>query len=198
MSPWPLKPSNQFFAQKPCNCAIAKRFSYVSSKNCTKLRYNFALIRKSYFAQILKKILFFAYFVVHCQLYFNYFELFSSTMARNNFRREVTNKQTPKQKYMHICRRAGHVLTFKIISIPFQNEDLQLNRSIPVPFFQSFRSRSVRFRSQYVLSQRTVIQLGSILGVLSPRTVPFPRSELQRFQTKVLKKRVCKKKMTIL
>ena len=43
---------------------IAQRFSYFSSKNCTKFRYNFALMRKSYFAQIIKKILVFAHIVI--------------------------------------------------------------------------------------------------------------------------------------
>ena len=43
---------------------IAQRFSYVSSKNFTTFRYNFALMRKSYFAQIRKKILVFSLFVI--------------------------------------------------------------------------------------------------------------------------------------
>ena len=48
---------------------IAQRFSYVSSKNCMKFRYNFALMCQSYFAQIMKEILVFlwlnsCYFVI--------------------------------------------------------------------------------------------------------------------------------------
>ena len=40
---------------------IAQRFAYVSIKHCTKFRCFCALMRKSYFAQILKKMLVFAY-----------------------------------------------------------------------------------------------------------------------------------------
>ena len=47
---------------------IAQRFSYLSSKHCTKFRCFCALMRKSYFPQILKKILIFAYFVISCFL----------------------------------------------------------------------------------------------------------------------------------
>ena len=43
---------------------ISQRFSYVSSKNFTKFRYNFALMRKSYFAQIMKKILVLAHLAI--------------------------------------------------------------------------------------------------------------------------------------
>ena len=43
---------------------IAQRFSYFSSKNCTKFRCVDALMRKSYFAQIIKKILVFAHIVI--------------------------------------------------------------------------------------------------------------------------------------
>ena len=47
---------------------IAQRFSYLSSKHCTKFRCFCALMRKSYFPQILKKIMIFAYFVISCFL----------------------------------------------------------------------------------------------------------------------------------
>ena len=75
-----LKNRTQIFCTK-----IVQRFSYVSSKNCTKFWYNFASRRESYFAQILKKILVFAFFVVSC--YFAlYFELFRQ-ISRTNFRK---------------------------------------------------------------------------------------------------------------
>ena len=46
------------------NRNFVQRFTYVSSKNYMKFRYNFALMLKSYFAQIIKKILVFAHFVI--------------------------------------------------------------------------------------------------------------------------------------
>ena len=61
---------------------IAQRFSYVSSKNCTKFRYIFALMRKSYFAQILMKILVFAYFVVFCYFVISTYFVFSSFFVK--------------------------------------------------------------------------------------------------------------------
>ena len=53
---------------------IAQRFHYVSSQNCMKFRYNFALMCQSYFAQIMKEILVkFCYFVISS--YFIQFEI---------------------------------------------------------------------------------------------------------------------------
>ena len=80
-----LKNRTQIFCTK-----IVQRFSYVSSKNCMKFRYNFASRRESYFAQILKKILVFAFFVVSfyfaLSTYFfisSYFVKFREPILRN-------------------------------------------------------------------------------------------------------------------
>ena len=82
-----LKNRTQIFCTK-----IVQRFSYVSNKNCTKFRYNFASRRESYFAQILKKILVFAFFVVSfyfaLSTYFfisSYFVKFREPILRNEW-----------------------------------------------------------------------------------------------------------------
>ena len=82
-----LKNRTQIFCTK-----IVQRFSYVSNKNCTKFRYNFASRRDSYFAPILKKILVFAFFVVSCDFalstYFfisSYFVKFREPILRNEW-----------------------------------------------------------------------------------------------------------------
>ena len=69
---------------------ITHRFAYVSSKNCTKFRWFCSLMRKSYFAQIQKKILVFAYFAISC-----YFVISSYFVISLNFEKqfhEMMNK----------------------------------------------------------------------------------------------------------
>jgi len=56
--------SRNFLHENSAN--IAQRFAHLSSKNCTKFWCFCALMPKSYFAQILRKMLAFVYFVISC------------------------------------------------------------------------------------------------------------------------------------
>ena len=77
-----VRVSSQNFLHK--NCAkIMQRLGYVLSKNFTKFGCFCALMCKSYFAQILKKILLSAYLVISC-----YFVILSYFVISLNFEKQ--------------------------------------------------------------------------------------------------------------
>ena len=69
------KVSNLIFLHEN-RAIIAHKISYASSKNRTQFWYNFAVMCKSYFAQIMKKILVFVHFVISAISLFRAISLF--------------------------------------------------------------------------------------------------------------------------
>ena len=83
--------SSRLAGQREHKYIIAQRFSYVLSKSCTKFRYNFALMRKSYYSQIMKKILIFAHFVISAISLFHAISLFRAILL--NFEKQFRDKK---------------------------------------------------------------------------------------------------------